>query len=232
MRRLAVLAVVAALAVTAHAPAPVSAASVEESIGVGGVWRTYVLHVPPTLPASTPVPLLLMLHGGGGTGRQMERLAGFSQLADRAGSIAVYPDGVGRSWNDGRGDPHITAQRERIDDVAFIAALIGALSQRYRIDSRRVYVTGISNGGFMAHGPAAGGAAVEPGRCDRAGRGGDGTERRGLAASGTAGLGARDERNGRPPGALWRGPGGPGQRRDDSDLGDRVEVGGGQSLRR
>lgn len=150
MRRLAVLAVVAALAVTAHAPAPVSAASVEESIGVGGVWRTYVLHVPPTLPASTPVPLLLMLHGGGGTGRQMERLAGFSQLADRAGSIAVYPDGVGRSWNDGRGDPHITAQRERIDDVAFIAALIGALSQRYRIDSRRVYVTGISNGGFMA----------------------------------------------------------------------------------
>lgn len=150
MKQLTTLATVLALAIVSLTSPPAQGASVDQAIDIGGMRRTYVLHVPPALPGTTAVPLVFALHGGGGTGRQIERATRFSDVADRAGFIAVYPDGVGRSWNDGRGDPHITAQRERIDDVAFIAALIGALSQRYRIDSRRVYVTGISNGGFMA----------------------------------------------------------------------------------
>ncbi len=149
MRRLTALVVVLALATVGVSASHTQGASIDQAIDVGGIRRTYVLHVPPALP-STAVPLVFILHGGGGTGRQIERATRFSDIADRAGFIAVYPDGIGRSWNDGRGDPHITAQRERIDDVAFIAALIGALSQRYRVDSRRVYVTGISNGGFMS----------------------------------------------------------------------------------
>ncbi|MGH2830019.1 MAG: extracellular catalytic domain type 1 short-chain-length polyhydroxyalkanoate depolymerase [Actinomycetota bacterium] len=145
-----VLAALAAAAVAAAAVPSVSAASVDQTIEVGGIRRTYVLHVPAALPANAAVPLVFVLHGGGGAGRQIERETRFSDLADRNGFIAIYPDGIDRSWNDGRGDPQIGAQRANIDDVAFIAALIEALSQRYRIDPRRVYSTGISNGGFMS----------------------------------------------------------------------------------
>jgi polyhydroxybutyrate depolymerase len=137
-------------AVMAAAVPSAQAASVDQTIEVGGIRRTYVLHVPPALPAAAALPLVFVLHGGGGAGRQIERETRFSDLADRYGFIAVYPDGVDRSWNDGRGDPQIGAQRANIDDVAFIAALIASLSQRYRIDGSRVYATGISNGGFMS----------------------------------------------------------------------------------
>jgi polyhydroxybutyrate depolymerase len=131
-------------------PLRAAGASVDQSIEVGGLRRTFVLHVPPALAAGTAAPLVFVLHGGGGAGRQIERETRFSDLADRTGFIVVYPDGIDRSWNDGRGDPQIGAQREHVDDVAFIAALITSLSQRYRIDARRVYSTGISNGGFMS----------------------------------------------------------------------------------
>lgn len=131
-------------------PARAEGASVDQAIDVGGLRRTFVLHVPSPLPANAAVPLVLVLHGGGGAGRQIERATRFSDLADRYGFIAVYPDGIDNSWNDGRGDPKIGAQRENIDDVAFISALITSLAQRYRIDSKRVYATGISNGGFMS----------------------------------------------------------------------------------
>lgn len=150
MKQLRVFAVMLALAIVAAVSGTTQGASVDQTIDVGGVRRTYILHVPPAVPANAAVPLVFILHGGGGTGRQIERATGFDDLADRHGFIAVYPDGVGRSWNDGRGDPQITAQRENIDDVAFIAALIDSLSQRYRIDGKRVYAAGISNGGFMS----------------------------------------------------------------------------------
>lgn len=116
----------------------------------GGLARTYLLHVPPRYDAGTGWPLVLALHGGGGRGRSMPGLTGLSRLADRHGFLVVYPDGVGRSWNDGREEPDIPAQRQRVDDVAFLAALIDALSRRYRVDAARVYATGISNGGFMS----------------------------------------------------------------------------------
>lgn len=127
---------------------PAVAATTAHAIEVGGVRRTFRLHVPPSLPPRA-VPLVFVLHGGGGTGRQMERL-GFGPLADRHGFIVVYPDAFQRHWNDGRGAPAIRAQAEGIDDVAFIEALILRLSAVYRVDPARVFSTGISNGGFMS----------------------------------------------------------------------------------
>ncbi len=134
-----------------HSPlARADGASVSRSIEAGGLRRTFVLHVPPSLRAGVPAALVFVLHGGGGTGWGMERSTGFSLMADRYGFIAVYPDAVERNWNDGRGDPQIRSQREGIDDVGFISAVITLLSREYRIDPRRVFATGISNGGFMS----------------------------------------------------------------------------------
>ena len=74
----------------------------------------------------------------------------FEELADRDGFLVAYPQGVGNSWNDGRVDLRSEASRRGIDDVAFIRALIEALSRRERIDVRRIFVAGMSNGGMMA----------------------------------------------------------------------------------
>lgn len=119
-------------------------------IEVGGIRRTYSVHIPSRRPGGRPAGLVVVLHGGGGSGRQIERHTGFSTLADREGFIAVYPDAVDRNWNDGRGAAGISAQREGIDDVAFLSALIESLIREFAVDPRRVYVTGVSNGAFTS----------------------------------------------------------------------------------
>lgn len=80
-------------------------------------------------------------------------LGGFDKLSDKKGFVAVYPDGIGKNWNDGRKgeETGYRAHKESIDDVGFISALIDALIKKLNIDPRRVYVTGISNGAIMSY---------------------------------------------------------------------------------
>jgi polyhydroxybutyrate depolymerase len=122
------------------------------ALSFGGFQRTYRLYVPATLDRRRPTALVLVLHGGGGTGEAMEKLTrgGFNRLADRDGFVVVYPDGLERHWNDGRGVTAYRAHREHIDDVGFLAALIDHLARDLPVDRTRVYATGISNGGLMA----------------------------------------------------------------------------------
>jgi polyhydroxybutyrate depolymerase len=98
-------------------------------MNVGGLDRSYRLYVPAGL--ASPAPLVVMMHGGFGTGLQAERAYGWDELADGAKFVVAYPDGVGRAWNVGGccGRPG----HENIDDVGFINAL------------------GISNGGMLAY---------------------------------------------------------------------------------
>lgn len=100
--------------------------------------RSYRLHVPKN--AKTPAPLVLALHGMGSSGRQMEGLTGFNALADRHGFAVAYPDGLNRKWNYWDDDK----------DLAFLVALIDDLVAKGTADRTRVYVTGISNGAYMA----------------------------------------------------------------------------------
>ncbi|MBA3945876.1 MAG: esterase [Herpetosiphonaceae bacterium] len=110
--------------------------------------RSYELHVPPSLPANQPVALVLVFHGGAGSGKTTERLTNFSAMADKQGFVVVYPDGVGREWHD---QPDTTPEAKAIDDVGFVSALIDRLSQAFRIDPNRVYSTGISNGAGLSY---------------------------------------------------------------------------------
>jgi polyhydroxybutyrate depolymerase len=93
------------------------------------------------------MPLFLVLHGGSGTGAGMIALAHVNDLADKEGIVVVYPDGLHKSWADGRGVTD--ADQRGVDDVAFFRRLITTLQGQFAIDARRVYVAGISNGGFM-----------------------------------------------------------------------------------
>jgi polyhydroxybutyrate depolymerase len=126
---------------------PGQAGDFTKSVSVAGVTRTYLLHVPASYESASASPVVLLFHGGGGTAATISNVTGgFSALADRSGFIAVYPESVSGNWDDGR--ETIT---DHTNDVAFTAALLDAVAIEYRVDARRVYAAGISNGGMMSH---------------------------------------------------------------------------------
>lgn len=131
-----------------------AAAAAHDFSGVlihGGLRRDYIVHVGISCHSKVPAPLVIVLHGGGGTGEGMVKLTGFNTIADREGFVVVYPNGIDRHWNDGRGVEWYRAHTQDVDDVGFISALIDELSQKLNIDANRVYATGISNGGMMSY---------------------------------------------------------------------------------
>lgn len=109
--------------------------------------RHYLLHVPGGSAPAGGWPLLVALHGNMGNGAGMVRLTHLDDVADRRGFVVAYPDGVDRSWADGRGVTD--ADSKGIDDVAFLDSLVADAGRRTTIDTHRLYVAGISNGGFM-----------------------------------------------------------------------------------
>ncbi len=116
----------------------------------GGVARSYILHVPPGYDGQIAVPLVLDIHGLTSSGGAQELISGWRQKADAEGFIVAYPNGLNASWNAGSlccGQSQMTG----VDDEGFLRALVAKTKQDARIDGKRVYVTGLSNGGAMAH---------------------------------------------------------------------------------
>jgi polyhydroxybutyrate depolymerase len=73
----------------------------------------------------------------------------FNQLADEKGFIVVYPNAVKRNWNDGR-LTNLKPGMAFVDDVGFISNIVAKVRNEYNIDSKRIFTTGMSNGGFMS----------------------------------------------------------------------------------
>ena len=120
------------------------------TLWINGIARTFHVHVPDKLAASRPASVVLVFHGGGrGRGRSIARRTGFSALSERHECLAVYPDGYGFGWNDGRGTTE--AERAGTDDVAFVRAVIDDLENRFFIDRERIYAVGLSNGGMFVN---------------------------------------------------------------------------------
>jgi polyhydroxybutyrate depolymerase len=135
-------------------PSGLPAADHAHTLDFGGLTRSYEVHTPPSYDGSTPLPVVLVLHGGGGSAGNMIRWIKMNDTADEAGFIAVYPNGYpameGRYvWNSGACcEPAISSEA---DDVGFIAAMLDALEEEYAIDGRRIYSTGVSNGAMMSY---------------------------------------------------------------------------------
>lgn len=122
------------------------------SIIHGGLERTYCYYLPSGYDRNKSLPLVIALHGGGGTGKAMNNAAGgFNSIAERENFIIAYPDGIEKHWNDSRGLSQYKAQKENIDDTGFISSLIDYFIKEFNADKKRVYVTGISNGGLMSY---------------------------------------------------------------------------------
>jgi polyhydroxybutyrate depolymerase len=136
------------------APRPTSAATVPSgsstgTIDVGGRVRYYRVYRPAHL--RRPAPLVVVLHGGGGSAASAEKRFGWDTAADKHGFLVAYPQGTGRvrAWNVGGccGAP----ARRGVDDVGFVASLVKALRATFDVDARRVDATGVSNGGMLAY---------------------------------------------------------------------------------
>lgn len=127
--------------------------NITDSILYQGYNRIFITHIPPSYTGSDSVPLVFVLHGGGGTANGMISFSEFDLVSDTSGFIVVFPQGAvtassgGYTWADGRGTP---ADIAGIDDVGFISALIDHLNNNYEIINSKVYACGISNGGFMS----------------------------------------------------------------------------------
>ena len=92
-------------------------------------------------------PLVVVLHGAGGTAADMRSNLGWDALADREGLVIAYPDGLDRTWNAGACCG--PARDRRVDDVAFLDALAAALRRDDGIGD--VYAVGFSNGAMMSY---------------------------------------------------------------------------------
>ena len=126
----------------------------ERNLTVAQRERSYLIHVPPQYDAKKPTPVILILHGAATNGRITARFTGMNEKSDKAGFIAVYPNGTGAAgvfltWNSG-GLPERMA-RGKPDDVAFIRALLDDLATVLHVDPKRIHATGISNGGMMCY---------------------------------------------------------------------------------
>lgn len=123
-----------------------------------GLERKALVHVPASYRAGLPVPLVLAFHGGGGHAEYMadDQRYGLNSVAERHGFIVVFPNGYSKlpggrfaTWNAGGccGD----ARDKQVDDVGFVRVLVKRLQAQLSIDARRIYATGMSNGGMMSH---------------------------------------------------------------------------------
>lgn len=131
----------------------VLAALVFTPLHAGSAERYSIVHVPKSYDAAKPAPLLLVLHGYSLDADTIEEFSGLSELSEKEGFIAVYPDGSldaeeKRGWNAGAG---FSERFRNADDDRYLVSLIEETEKKYCINRSRIYAVGYSNGGFMAH---------------------------------------------------------------------------------
>jgi polyhydroxybutyrate depolymerase len=113
------------------------------SLTVSGTQRLYSLYLPTTYDGSKRFPVVLVLHGDGGTGQQIRGDLNVEAAAAN-GAIFAYPNGVSNTWDT---DSWVDGNR----DLPFLDALIAELGKNYCTQSKRVFVTGHSRGAYMAN---------------------------------------------------------------------------------
>lgn len=128
----------------------------EYIVMLGDVERRYLIHVPPTYDKVQALPLVLFFHGGGGNMNHSSRAYGLKEKSDKEGFIIAFTNGDSRlpkdkfaTWNAGNCCAH--ARDAKLDDVGYTREVLKDIESKFAIDTTRVFATGMSNGGMMAH---------------------------------------------------------------------------------
>lgn len=138
-------------------PTPITApGDYRFSFAHDGITREYLVHVPKSYRGQ-PTAILIALHGGGGDADFQADDSKYKLISEseKAGFIAIFPNGYGRlpggifaTWN--AGTCCGAAQRNEVDDVGFIREIIRRMERQARIDPKRIFATGMSNGAMMS----------------------------------------------------------------------------------
>lgn len=132
------------LAATLAAAEPRHGNFASESLMAGGVERVYRLVVPKTVDLERPAPLVVAFHGMLIDSKDlMPVYTRLNETAAKHKFIIAYPNAIGGSWG--------LAPDKVTKDLALFDVLLAGLSRDYKIDADRVYVLGMSNGGYFAH---------------------------------------------------------------------------------
>jgi polyhydroxybutyrate depolymerase len=115
-----------------------------ESLAVGKATRVYRLVVPKTVDLTKPAPLVVSFHGMGIDSKDfMPWYTDLNKTAEKHKFLLAFPEAIGRSWG--------LASDKVNSDLAFFDALVAKLAADYKVDANRLYVIGMSNGGYFAH---------------------------------------------------------------------------------
>ncbi len=109
--------------------------------------RKYILYLPKGYEPTKTYPLVYNFHGGGMTATEQMFYSGMNQTADKHGFIVVYPSGINADWNVG----FDMSYKNGTNDVGFIQALTDTLKKKYSVNSKAIFATGLSRGGFFCH---------------------------------------------------------------------------------
>lgn len=136
------------------APARLTPGNQTRTFRMGDETRSYIVHVPPRFDPAKPTPVVLVYHGAGANAALMILFCGMNETADRHNFVVVYPNGTGQGglflvWN--AGGYQGPGADKLPDDVAYTARLLDDLATVVRVDPRRVYAAGMSNGGMMCY---------------------------------------------------------------------------------
>ncbi|MEO0469297.1 MAG: PHB depolymerase family esterase [Bacteroidota bacterium] len=123
--------------------------TINGSIIHDGTSRSFILYVPASYTGNQSVPLVMNFHGYTSNANEQMFYGDFRPIADTAGFLVVHPQGTlfngNTHWNVGGWTVGST-----VDDVDFVNNLLDSLANDYNIDSKRIYSTGMSNGGYMS----------------------------------------------------------------------------------
>jgi polyhydroxybutyrate depolymerase len=126
--------------------AALAAGQSTRTLNVGGVSRSYLLHVPATYSGKAPAPLVVDFHPNLENASFEELNSGYLALSDQDGFVIAYPQGIDNSWNVGA----CCTTSRTVDDLGFAKALVEDIESIGCIDTKRVYATGYSMGGGMS----------------------------------------------------------------------------------
>ena len=139
------------LGITVYACAPGSDKLERSEITVDDLERFALLHIP---AVQEKLPLVVFLHGAGGSAEVAAENTGLVEESDRLGFMLAFPQALKDSqgitlWNANGccGEP----MRTGVDDLAFLDRLIGSMLKHYPVDAQRVFIAGYSNGGMLAY---------------------------------------------------------------------------------
>jgi polyhydroxybutyrate depolymerase len=146
-----------AAAATSSGCSTASPGSTTLSLKVNGFTRTVIVHVPRRSTGTTPLALVLNMHGSGSTALEQEGFTKMNTAANHDGFIVAYPqalipDGIGFDWNI-PGVPLIgggPVPKGSANDVKFLTSLVAIMESKYCINPKEVYATGFSGGARMA----------------------------------------------------------------------------------